>query len=52
MTIVVVVPYGSGSNSGSSSHTVSLFSSVAISRFGALLNIILRNYIILFLVGI
>ena len=52
VTIVVVKPYSSGSSSSSGFYTVSLSSNIAISRFGALLNIILRDCIILFLVGI
>ena len=49
---VVVEPCSSGGSSGFGSYTVSLSSSVAIGRSGALLNVISCDYIILFLVGI
>ena len=52
VTIVVVKPYSSGGSSSSNSHIVSLSSSVAIGKLGALLNVTSRNYITLFLVGI
>ena len=52
VTIVVVEPYSSGSSSSSNSYIVSLSSSIAISRSEALLNIISRDYITLFLVSI
>ena len=52
VTTVVVVLCGSGSSSGSSSYIVSLSSSIAISRFRALLNVMSCDYITLFLVGI
>ena len=52
VTIIVVKPYSSGGSSSSNSYIVSLSFSVVISRLTALLNIILRNYITLFLAGI
>jgi hypothetical protein len=52
VTIVVVEPCGSGSSSSSNSYIVSLSSSIVISRSRALLNVILRDYMTLFLVGI
>ena len=52
VTIVVVKPCGSGGSSSFNSYIVSLSSSVVIGRLGALLNVMLRDYITLFLVGI
>jgi hypothetical protein len=52
VTTVVVEPCGSGDSSGSGSYIVRLSSSVAIGRSRALLNVMSRDCIILFLVGI
>jgi len=52
ITTVVIKPDSSGGSFKSSSYTVNLFSSIVINKSKALLNVMLYNYIILFLINI